>query len=510
MRATGTPTLASHPALPGVGMVRLSWPLVLGAAVYLYGLAIAPALLADGDTLWHIATGRWILEHGAVPVQDPFSHTMRGAAWTAHEWLAEVLLALAYGAGGFRAVTALTAAAFALSLGLLARILLRWLEPIYVLLCVVLAVFMTGGHLLVRPHVLAMPLLLLWAGELVRARATDAPPRLWMLPAMTLWANLHGGFTLGLGFAAAFAAEAVIEATGTAARKSAARGWGLFLVLATAAALLTPHGPDAILFTWRLLVDHRYALDMIGEWRSPDFHQPQVLEVWLLGLLALLMQQGLRVPPVRAVLLLLLVHLSLRHARNGELLGLLGPIVLAPAFGAHCDAKRVHDRQCEGVDRLLQRFSGPASPAATGVVVALMLLATLAADRMRTLEPAGPAAAVRAARAAHLTGPVLNSYGWGGYLIHEGIPPFIDGRADMYGEAMLRQYVDATSPKSAEAMHQLLDRYRIDWTLLEANSAAIALLDLSPGWHRVYADDRAVVHARNTSAGAPAQRTATP
>jgi hypothetical protein len=39
------------------------------------------------------------------------------------------------------------------------------------------------------------------------------------------------------------------------------------------------------LSTWYLLANMSYTLDRVGEWRSPDFHQPQLLEVWLLGAL---------------------------------------------------------------------------------------------------------------------------------------------------------------------------------------------------------------------------------
>ena len=85
----------------------------------------------DGDTYWHVATGRWILENGVVPTQDPFSHTMRGTAWTAFEWLSQVILAAAHQLGGWTGLVALTALAFAATIALLTRALLRWLEPIY-------------------------------------------------------------------------------------------------------------------------------------------------------------------------------------------------------------------------------------------------------------------------------------------------------------------------------------------------------------------------------------------
>src|SRR5687767_2579322 len=73
-----------------------SWPLMVGMAVYVFSVSQGRKVLQDGDTLWHIAAGQWILQHAAIPAQDVYSHTMRGAAWTAHEWLSEVILAAAH------------------------------------------------------------------------------------------------------------------------------------------------------------------------------------------------------------------------------------------------------------------------------------------------------------------------------------------------------------------------------------------------------------------------------
>ena len=96
----------------------------------------------------------------------------------------------------------------------------------------------------------------------------------------------------------------------------------------------------------------------------------------------------------------------------------------------------------------------------------------------------------------------MNSYNFGGYLIYRGIPVLIDGRADMYGDPFMKQYVAATTLSEAEALPALLAKFRIQWTLLQPGTPAIALLDRLPGWRRVYADDVAVVHAAGLDAAA--------
>ena len=96
-----------------------------------------------------------------------------------------------------------------------------------------------------------------------------------------------------------------------------------------------------------------------------------------------------------------------------------------------------------------------------------------------------------------LDGPVLNSEGFGGYLIFRGIPTFIDGRAELYGNAFLDRYL-AAERGGEPALAAVLDAYGITWTLLAPQQAATSRLDSLPGWHRVYADAFAVIHARGT------------
>lgn len=476
-----------------------SWPLLMGIGVYLLFLRHAKNLLQDGDTFWHIATGRWIMANGAVPASDPFSHTMRGAPWTAQEWLSEVVLATAHQLGGWALVVALVAFAFAVTIALLTRALLRWLEPVHVLLIVVLAVLMAAGHVLARPHMLAMPLLMLWTIELVRAADSGRAPRWWMLPLMTLWANLHGGFTLGIALAGVFALEALLVAWRQQRIGPAARAWVPFVALAVAFSMATPNGWNGLVFTWQVMTDHGYTLARVGEWRSPDFQKFQPLELWLLGGLALVMYQGLRLPPVRLFLLLVLLHLALKHIRNVELVGLLAPLFMAAPFAAQWHERQQSRQQFDSADRVFRKL---AQPAGAGAVLATLAMAVtlplwvLRAAPLELPENVAPVRAVEAARNAGIEGPVFNTYDWGGYLIYMGIAPFIDGRADIYRDAFIKAYVEAHELRAPDSLQQLLDKYRVTWTLLKPESSAVAMLDHLPQWRRVYADQNSVVHAR--------------
>ena len=115
-------------------------------------------------------------------------------------------------------------------------------------------------------------------------------------------------------------------------------------------------------------------------------------------------------------------------------------------------------------------------------------------------ERAGcPKAALAAMRDLHIEGPVLNSEPVGGCLIFNGIPPFIDGRIEMYGDAFLGRWWQASVGHVA-TLKALLAQYHIGWTLFERTSGAAQSLDLLPGWRRAYADDYFVIHVRDDSA----------
>ena len=477
-----------------------SWPLLVGVLVYLYVFYAGSALLNDGDTFWHIATGQWILQHGAVPSVDPFSHTMPGAPWTAHEWLSEVLLTTAHNLGGWTGVVALTATMFSAAIALLTRALLKSIEPVYALVFAIYAVLMTASHLLARPHILATPLMIIWLIELVRASDERRRPSLWLLPLMTLWANMHGGFTLGLALVGVFALEAVIAARQAQRAIPVAKSWAIFIALAVGSALITPHGLQGIYYTWDVLFQMKYVLAHIGEWQSPNFHGIQVFEIWLLGGLALFFYQGLRLPPIRLLLLLGLLHLALKHVRYVELLGLLTPVFLAAPLSIQWQRRRQEQKQVEAVDRFFLKLAQPAGYGAALLAFGFLLSFTFLLTKIKPVqvnETNAPTQAIKAMQAQGLPGPVLNDYGWGGHLIYADIAPFIDGRADMYRDVFFKTYLEALALKEPDGLSNLLKQYKVQWTLLPPGSPAVTLLDHLPEWRRFYTDTVAVIHIRS-------------
>jgi len=210
----------------------------------------------------------------------------------------------------------------------------------------------------------------------------------------------------------------------------------------------------------------------------------------------------LRFPIMRLILLLGLLHLALKHIRNVELIGLLAPLFLAAPLAKQWQERAVAGRQLASVDRIFHELAREASHRTATLTMAGLGLITLLFIQLSNplpKEEISPAGALQAVRKTGLTGPVLNEYRFGGYLIYAGIPTFIDGRADMYGDNFMKEYVESLSLTTSDGLQKLLEKYRIEWTLLPPESAAVALLDHLPEWRRLYADKVAVVHVKKTA-----------
>ncbi|MGH6996362.1 MAG: hypothetical protein ACREES_11735, partial [Stellaceae bacterium] len=153
------------------------------------------------------------------------------------------------------------------------------------------------------------------------------------------------------------------------------------------------------------------------------------------------------------------------------------------------------------LDGVLADLAGSASlrgAIAVGLVAVALAALFAHAPLVRKPDAYTPSAALDFAAAHDLTGPVFNDYGFGGYLIFSGVKPFIDGRTDMYGDAFVKRYVEATRGVTGE-LPAMFDQYHATWTLFAAKSPAVTLMDHLAGWKRVYADDTAVIHVRADS-----------
>jgi hypothetical protein len=439
-----------------------------------------PRALNDGDTYWHLAAGSWILDHHQVPHLDPFSFTHAGQPWVAHEWLSEVLMTLVWRAFGWTGIVVMFGLAVALSMALLTARLGRWLGPISLAVAAWLSFGCMWVGLFTRPHLLALPLMIVWTETLLAARAAKQPPPLWLAALLVLWANLHGSFVFAALVAAPLALEALLE--GWRDPWAVVRPWGLFALACLAAVMLTPNGVEAIFYPFQIMT--MKTLNGIIEWRPPDFTKWTDFQAAVLITVLVCLARGVKVPFFRAALVVFLLHMALLHQRHELVLALIGPLFLAEPIG------RAFGRAAP------KRLGPAATPALLFAVAVAGLIGWRALHPVERVDAVNtPRSALAHVPAALQARPVINTYSFGGYLIFRGIKPFIDGRADMYGDDFFRRDMALMRGDDAE-FDRTVAQYGVAWTVLAPREPLVRKLDAKPGWRRVYADRWAVVHVR--------------
>lgn len=480
--------------------IRLSWPLCFAALFFLVWLFhAAPTTLLDPDTYLHITIGQRIMALGVIPTTDPFSHTLAGAPWVAHEWLADIALSTLYEFFGWAGLHTLTIGICALTLAYVLRFLLdRQVPPAYAIFFTILTAASLLSHLLARPHIFTWPILALWFGALLKANETGQRPTWWLIPLLVLWANIHGSYVLGLAILPLLGLDALLSRPASE-RYALVKAWGIFIVMALLATLITPYGWHNLMFAYDLLTQP--GLRKIDEWGPVNFSDFNALEIWIGVLLSLACLGLLKLSPIRLVILLALLHEALAHVRYMSIFGILVPLLIAVPFQqqyAHFIARL--QPQESTLDKWFNYLTVPASRASSALVILLLLAASYFINTQVKPQPPekyAPRAALAAARQAGLEkSAVFNDYSFGGYLIREGIPVFIDGRADMYGAAYLKAYFDAIDPNNLKQINAYLDAHQIEWTLLPANNYLVDYLSTQPAWKQIHSDEHSVVHQR--------------
>ena len=330
---------------------------------------------------------------------------------------------------------------------------------------------------------------------------------LWLLPVLTMfWANLHSGYLLGVVLLGTYTVGWVLE-----------RWWGpqdestltwqdaqrLTIVTGVSfvAAVLNPSGVELWIYPFLTLGSTAMQV-YIQEWHSPDFHQVifwPFAALLVIGILSMVFSR--KRPSVTDLLLFLGTGcaglLSARHIPlfalvsvpivSRHLLSSLQATPLAPIFA-----------EPEGVpfSKLIFNVANWGI-LVVAVFVALVWTANTIVENEGVIAERFPVTAVNYLEESGLANePGYNSYNWGGYLIWRGIPVFVDGRADVYGDAFLFYYLQAFEIR--QNWEEPLTDFDVRYVLMEKGSPLFALLEASGDWQEAYRDDIAQIYVRQS------------
>ncbi|MCB8965716.1 MAG: hypothetical protein H6660_02385 [Ardenticatenaceae bacterium] len=478
--------------------------------------AMAARIPTDTDSWWHLQSGRWIIENRAIPLTDPFSHTRLGEPWIDHGWLAQAAIFLAWewlGYGGLVLfLAALVTAAFSFA-WMQCRQANMWLRAFVF----IIAAASTSIIWAIRPQMVSFLLTSIVAYLLYRFKQGSIKS-LWLLPViMLIWVNIHGGFAIGFILMVAYLFGETVnqllhmwqvksDATPVSADPQGIgwRGIGLLLLVMAICFLLLPLNPNTTQM-WSYpfrTVGIGVLQDYIQEWQAPDFHAFYLHPfIWLLlAALTVFGLAGRRADFTELTLVALFAYMSLLAVRNIPLFALVNaPVIVRVGTQAWArwrgQGKEWSSSQkglALAVNWLLLLFV---------LLVALVRFADAASITTNEAEQAQtlPVGAIAYLQEAQPAGPLFNDYNWGGYLIWRlpQYPVFVDGRTDLYDDDFLRDYllIDA----AGNGWQERLDAYGVRLAVISPYSALAQALAQEPDWQEVYADDMALVFARQAA-----------
>ncbi len=489
-----TKPVARRFALPALSVHAVGLVLVPLAAI-----AVALVQPVDFDYWWQRRTGEYIVAHLAVPRTDPFSFTMQGRAWVDHEWLSQVLMYLANAMFGYLGLFLLFMALGVAAWWLVYRLLrAEGLGEMQALALSIVPAAFGATYWRARPAMFTVFFVALFISEMFAARRGERRT-IWRLAPLTLlWANLHGGYVIGLALLAMFAAAQWWDGRGASERVGPSwKHVAIVLGVAFLVAGINPYTYKLWLYPFTYLTGGNASLAQLDEWQSPDFHQARNLPLALLLVSGLVVgANGRKFDAWRSMLVALFGVMALQSMRHQPLFAIAWAAAAGPAL----------------LDRwpwwgaTPERRAGPKmlNYGLLAAGVAALLTVVIASPNGLPLRaaPTGGSMPYPVQGAAwidvHERGAqVFNQYEWGGYLIDRLYPAervFIDGRADLYGPLV----VDYDRIVRGDGWQESFDRYGVNVALLSPKLPLVADLKAA-GWTAGYEDADQIVLVRPDS-----------
>lgn len=472
-----------------------SFPVMLAGLLAMLALLTVRQRFDDPDMWWHLKTGEVIWTTHTIPTTDLFSYTTNHHAWIPHEWLSQVLIYGAYRMGGYSGLM-LWLCFFTASLliaGYTFCSLYSGNSKTALLGALTIWLFGTIGFA-VRPQMIGYLLLVV---ELLLLHLGQTRNRRWFFglpPLFAIWINCHGSFFFGFALAGVFLFSSFFNfqigsLVATSWDPRSRRTMILALILSVAALFINPVGVKMVLYPLNTMLDPAMKFNPISEWQPLQFSDGRSFAfLGILGSIFLLVIVRRTELLWRELLVLgVSAWLAASHVRLLFVFGILAAPVLS----------RLISTSWEGYDA--KRDHRPANAVFIAVSLLIVFLAFPNRKNLeRQVEEHSPVKAVDFIKAQHLSGPMLNEWVFGGYLIWAAPehPVFIDGRGDVFEWAGVVDDFGKWAQLQTNP-NVLLEKYHISFCVLSRESPMIIALRLLPGWKEVYSDNVSTIFIRS-------------
>jgi len=467
----------------------------------LFGVMICRLCLCQQDICYLLALGRWIIDHGSLPLTDPFSWTYalypNGCPFVVHQWLTDILFFVVEKALKPTALVMITAIALSFSnvilpLKILGNFRIRVGECLSLL---VLSMLSAESHLQVRPEIFSYVFFALYFFILIKADQNGnlSKKNLTILfLGMVLWCNLHSGFLAGLMAVSFWLSLSIIDQAFFGKQKF---GYSYFssLPLCFIATLINPSGYKLWLYLPSLYLSP--ISHYVSEWRHFDpyflYYEPFYPLLILMVIFVVLTYKTLQMgklkdsglKPILLGLVAIFIGLSVSRFMNTAAFCLIIAIAML-----------LNSFEREKQNNRLLSFAIPSTiiVIATIIIVTDKLIPAKIADNCA--EFTAPAEGVNFLKNHPQEGRLLNDAQYGDFLQWSLQPCpklFIDSRFDLYDPNMIDRYFKLL--ECASGWQKSLQTFEIDWVFLPPYFPLVTALHKNGNWQVLYSDYTVVV-----------------
>ncbi len=445
----------------------------------------------ESDIWWHLRDARTLVQHHIFLRSDTYTFTTAGSPWINFEWLSEIPYYLAFRTAGLQGLLMVYFIVLLLIyIGVYYRSCRAGADCKDAAIATLGAICLGGVSM--APRMLLFGWLCLTALLLVLDHFKESGGGLWLLPPLfLLWINLHGSWVFGFVVLGATVAGGLVE--GEWGRVVAHR-WTpsqlkkllLVAVASFAALFINPFGYRLVWYPFDLLFRQQNMMRFIEEWQPVDFStgNGKLAMVVILGLFAAAVFSRRKLTLDEALLTGFAFWTALSHARFMFFAGLIMAPVLAPSLKLFPPYHRELDK-----------------PWLNALIVATVLAGMVyffpsPGQLQQRVDETYPRNALEFMQRQNVTGRIFNRYGWGGYMewYTPELKPGIDGRADIF--VYNGVFMDFLNAMALKHTFETLDKYRIDYVLVQPNQPFNYLLGHSNGWRLIYADKIAALYER--------------
>jgi hypothetical protein len=242
-------------------------------------------------------------------------------------------------------------------------------------------------------------------------------------------------------------------------------------------------------------------MDHVGEFMSPNFHEMMPFKYLLLLMIATFAVSKIKTNWIELLLILMFLNMSLYSVRYIPLFSIIVAPILLKQIGPLLEKSngklgKFFKKRAENISEIDASAKGYLWP-----VFSIVLVVVLAAGNIIGYKfdaKTKPVAAVEFLKNEYIKGNMFDNDEFGDYIIYAAWPEykvFVDGRSDMYGVDIMKEYLKVASIKPG--WDEVLKKYDVKWIIFDANSALSLFLMERDDWKLIYADNVANIFVKD-------------